>query len=61
LRVSTGMRYALLNPVLDELMKEGRIWITVTMKRDIVSLVLCNINFANWNNAFGVLLWHCLY
>jgi predicted transcriptional regulator len=38
LRVSTGMRYALLNPILDELMKEGRIRITVTMKNDIVSL-----------------------
>jgi hypothetical protein len=28
-----------LNPILDELMKEGRIRITVTMKKDIVSLV----------------------
>jgi hypothetical protein len=33
------MRYAVLNPVLDELVKEGRIRITVTMKRDIVSLI----------------------
>ena len=39
LRAATGMRYALLNPILDELMKEGRIRITVTMKRDIVSLI----------------------
>jgi predicted transcriptional regulator len=39
LRTSTGMRYALLNPILDELMKEGRIRITVTIKRDLVSIV----------------------
>jgi hypothetical protein len=39
LRAATGMRYALLNPILDELMKEGRIRITVTLKRDIVSLI----------------------
>jgi predicted transcriptional regulator len=39
LRAATGMRYALLNSILDELMKEGRIRITVTMKRDIVSLI----------------------
>jgi predicted transcriptional regulator len=39
LRAHTGMRYVLLNPILDELMKEGRIRITVTMKRDIVSLI----------------------
>ncbi len=39
LRASTGMRYALLNPILDELVKEGRIRITVTMKRDLVSLI----------------------
>jgi hypothetical protein len=39
LRAATGMRYAMLNPILDELMKEGRIRITVTMKRDILSLI----------------------
>jgi hypothetical protein len=39
LRARAGMRYAMLNPILDELMKEGRIRITVTMKRDIVSLI----------------------
>jgi hypothetical protein len=37
LRASIGMIYALLNPILEELVKEGRIRITVTMKRDIVS------------------------
>ena len=31
LRAATGMRYALLNPILDELMKEGRIRIAVTI------------------------------
>jgi hypothetical protein len=34
-----GMRYAMLNPILEDLVKEGRIRITVTMKRDIVSLI----------------------
>jgi hypothetical protein len=29
LRASTGMRYALLNPILDELVKEGRIKMTL--------------------------------
>jgi hypothetical protein len=24
-------------------------------------LVLCNINFANYDNAFGASLWHCIY
>ena len=28
LRVRTGMRYAMLNPILDELMKEGKIRIS---------------------------------
>jgi hypothetical protein len=28
LRARTGMRYALMNPILDELMKEGRIMIS---------------------------------
>jgi len=31
LRAATGMRYALLNPILDELMKDGRIRIAVTI------------------------------
>jgi hypothetical protein len=39
LRAATGMRYALLNPIFDELVKEGRIRINVTMKSDIVSLI----------------------
>jgi hypothetical protein len=38
LRAATGMRFAMLIPILDELLKEGRIRITVTMKKDIVSL-----------------------
>jgi hypothetical protein len=29
LRVATGMRYALLNPILDELVKGGRIRLTL--------------------------------
>ena len=31
LRAATGMRYALLNPILDELVKEGRIRISSEM------------------------------
>ena len=38
LKACTGMRYALLNPILDELVKEGRIRITVGKDRDLVSL-----------------------
>jgi hypothetical protein len=32
LRASTGMRYALLNPILDELVKEGKIRIETAIK-----------------------------
>ncbi len=39
LRAATGMRYALLNPILDELMKDGRIRVTTGKQGDIVSLV----------------------
>jgi predicted transcriptional regulator len=38
LRARTGMRYALLNPILDELVKEGRIKMTVGKQGDLVSL-----------------------
>jgi hypothetical protein len=33
------MRYALLNPILDELMKEGRIKIAAGKDGDMVSLI----------------------
>jgi len=36
LRAARGMRYALLNPILDELAREGRIRIDI---RDIVSII----------------------
>jgi len=39
LRVSTGMRYALLNPILDELVKEGRIRLTLGKDGYMVSLI----------------------
>ena len=39
LRARTGMRYTLLNPILDELVREGRIRLTVSMQGDIVSLI----------------------
>jgi hypothetical protein len=38
LRRSTGMRYALLNPILNELFKEGRIKISLGKDRDMISL-----------------------
>jgi hypothetical protein len=34
----TGMRYALLNPILEEMVKEGRIKVAVGMQRDLISL-----------------------
>ena len=39
LRACTGMRYVMLNPILDELVREGRIRITVGKQGDIVSLI----------------------
>ena len=39
LRASTGMSYALLNPILEELVKEGRIRITTGKDGYMVSLI----------------------
>jgi predicted transcriptional regulator len=39
LRVSTGMRYALLNPILEELVKEGRIRLTLGKDGYMISLI----------------------
>ena len=39
LRARTGMRYALLNSILDELAKEGRIKIASGKQGDIVTLI----------------------
>jgi hypothetical protein len=39
LRGSTGMRYALLNPILDELVKEGRIRLTLGKDGYMISLI----------------------
>ena len=38
LRARTGMRYAMLNPILDELTGEGRIRITKSKDGDLISL-----------------------
>ena len=38
LRARTGMRYAVLNPILDELVREGRIRLTASMQGDVLSL-----------------------
>jgi predicted transcriptional regulator len=38
LRRRMGMRYALINPILEELVKEGRIKMTLGKDGDIVSL-----------------------
>ncbi len=39
LRRRMAMRYALLNPILDELAREGRIKMTVGKHGDLVSLI----------------------
>jgi hypothetical protein len=39
LRASTGMRYAMLIPILDELVKEGRIRLTLGKDGYMVSLI----------------------
>jgi ribosomal protein L17 len=39
LRTSTGMRYALLNPILEELVRKGKIKMTLEKGGDIVSLI----------------------
>ena len=38
LRTCTGMRYALLNPILEEMAKEGRIKVAVGKQGDLISL-----------------------
>ena len=38
-RARTGMRYELLNPILEELAREGRIKMTVGKQGDLISLV----------------------
>jgi predicted transcriptional regulator len=38
LRAATGMRYAMLNPILEELAREGRIRFTPSEDGDLVSL-----------------------
>jgi hypothetical protein len=40
LRAATGMRYALLNPILEELVREGRIKIVAGKQGDIVALII---------------------
>jgi len=39
LRRRMGMRYALLNPILEDLAREGRIKMTVAKHEDLVSLI----------------------
>jgi len=39
LRISTGMRYALLNPILEELVRKGRIKLTLEKDENMVSLI----------------------
>jgi hypothetical protein len=38
LRAATGMRYSLLNPILEELVREGRIKMNLGKDEDMVSL-----------------------
>jgi hypothetical protein len=39
LRARARMRYALLNPILEELAREGRIKMTVGKQGDLISLI----------------------
>jgi predicted transcriptional regulator len=39
LRRRMAMRYAVLNPIIEELAREGRIRLTASMQGDIVSLI----------------------
>ena len=39
LRARTGMRYALLNPILEELAREGRIKMSVGKQGNLISLI----------------------
>jgi hypothetical protein len=39
LRAATGMRYALLNPILDKLVREGKIKMTLGKDGNMVSLI----------------------
>jgi hypothetical protein len=39
LRDRTGMRYAMLNPILDELAREGKIKMTTGKQGDLISLI----------------------
>jgi len=39
LRARTGMRYAMLNPILEELAHEGRIKMTTGKQGDLISLI----------------------
>jgi hypothetical protein len=40
LRARTGMRYELLNPILEDLVREGRIRIAVGKNGDLISLMV---------------------
>ena len=52
LRVFTGMRYALLNPILDELVKEGRI--KFSPGKQVVS-PLCVVRLGNYDSHYKLL------
>jgi hypothetical protein len=40
LRARTGMRYALLNPILEEMARESKIKMTVGKEGDLISLIV---------------------
>jgi hypothetical protein len=40
LRSRTGMRYSLLNPLLEELAREGRVKMTIGKRGDLISLIV---------------------
>ena len=45
LRAATGMRYALLNPLLDELVRKGKIKMTLGKDGNIISLISRSVAF----------------
>ena len=55
MRASTGTRYALLNPILEELIREGRIRITAGKDGDLVPANgIMNVTNANLSKLFYV-------
>lgn len=57
LRVRTGMRYELLNPILDELAREGRIKMTVGKQGDSILLIVRSVPFRSMSRRLQPSFW----